>query len=490
MESTTGSVMQYFKAILLGFFLVFGSVATTLSYAQNGDDDQEEEEKTETLNPRIARDLLEAYEALKEENYAEGLLKLNTLLETQRDYMKPFDLASVLQIRGSALVNMDRYDEALRDFKRALELNALPRSQNIQLMFNVAQLYFQQENYREAIRYLKQWIAAVDEPNHNAYYMLAAGYYYLEQYDTAIPHAEHAIELLPEPNKRYYDLANILYSQTKEHAKRADLLETMVTYWASDASYWKQLAALYNELGRERRSFSTLEIAYRNGLLTTENDIVPLAQYYSLYNNPYRGAILLEKEMKAENVERSVENLELLSQLWSQAREHKKAIPVLREAAKLSDEGELSFRLGQVLLADEQNKAAEAALETAIEKGGLTDNDKADAWLLLGTARFNQAGPGDKVKRANADEAFKIAQRFKRTREQATQWRSYITAINNTERRQAALEAKQKQEIAESARERALTACRAQRLAGTELSQRCLDLFAEEDEKRNREEQG
>lgn len=484
----TGSVMQYFKAILLGFFLVFGTVAATMSYAQNGDDEQEEEEQTETLNPRIAKSLLEAYEDLKEEKYEEGLVKLNTLLETQREYMKPFDLASVLQIRGSALVNMDRYDEALQDFKRALELDALPRSQNVQLMFNVAQLYFQQEDYEQAIHYLKRWIAAVDEPNHNAYFMLAAGYYYLEEFETAIPHAERAIDLLPEPNKRYYDLANILYSQTDAHAKRADLLETMLTYWASDASYWKQLAALYNELNQERRSFSTLEIAYRNGLLTDENDIVSLAQYYSLYNNPHRGAVLLEKEIEAENVERNVDNLELLSQLWSQAREHRRAIPVLREAAKLSDEGELSFRLGQVLLADEQNAAAESALETAINKGGLDEDDKADAWLLLGTARFNQAGPGDKAKRANADEAFKIAQRFKRTREQATQWRGYITAINNTERRQAALEAKQKREIAESARERALTGCRAQRLAGTELTEECRDLFAEEEARRDNEE--
>lgn len=363
----TGSVMQYFKAILLGFFLVFGSVATTASFAQNDEDNQEEEEQTETLDPRIARDLLEAYEALKEEKYAEGLELLNALLEKNREYMKPFDLASVLQIRGSALVNMDRYDEALRDFSRALELDALPRSQNIQLMFNVAQLYFQQEDYEQAIHYLKQWIAAVDEPNHNAYYMLAAGYYYLEEFETAIPHAERAIDLLPEPNKRYYDLGNILYSQTEAHAKRAELLETMLTHWASDESYWKQLAALYNELGRERRSFSTLEIAYRNDLLKDENDIVSLAQYYSLYNNPQRGAALLEKEMEAENVERDVDNLELLSQLWSQAREHKKAIPVLREAAKLSDEGELSFRLGQVLLADEQNVLVDGPAGLALE---------------------------------------------------------------------------------------------------------------------------
>ena len=227
------------------------------------------------------------------------------------------------------------------------------------------------------------------------------------------------------------------------------------------------------------KAFSALETAYVNGLIDEEDDIVLLAQYYSTFENPHRGARLIESEMEEGNVEETVDNLELLSQLWSQAREHKKAIPVLRQAARLSNEGLLSFRLGQSLLADEDNEAAEEAFETALNKGGLDDARRAEAWMLLGNARFNQAGPGDRELRSAADEAFARAEQFSSTRGQASDWRQYITAINRTERRQAELEQEQGERLASAARERLLTGCRAQQLAGTEVSERCREIMAE-----------
>ena len=103
----------------------------------------------------------------------------------------------------------------------------------------------------------------------------------------------------------------------------------------------------------------------------------------------------------------------------------------------------------------------------------------AEAWVLLGTARFNQAEPGDREQRDDADQAFAQAQQYARTRRQASDWRNYIDAINRTERRQATLEEQQNERLAESARERLLTACRARELAGSELTDRCREILAE-----------
>ncbi|TVS11958.1 MAG: hypothetical protein EA419_06590, partial [Wenzhouxiangella sp.] len=216
-----------------------------------------------------------------------------------------------------------------------------------------------------------------------------------------------------------------------------------------------------------------LESAYLAGLIEDESDILVLSQFYSTFNNPYRGARLIEREMEDGRVERSVGNLELLSQLWSQAREHRQAIPVLREAARLSDTGQLSFRLGQALLATEDNERAAAAFEDAIDKGELDDGVLGEAWILLGNARFNQAGPGDRQQRRLADQAFAEAERFPGTRAQARDWRGYIKAIDDTETRQAMLEQEQSERLEAAAQDRFLTACRAQQLAGTTLTDEC-----------------
>lgn len=460
---------------LLGCLAMALAVAATPLHAQDDDDDGE----AKTLDPRVAQDLLGAYEKLENEEYEQALRELNRLMDRRGDNMKDFDKASVLQIRGTAYVNIDDLDNAVEDFTGALALDALPSDQQNQLRFNVAQIFFVNERYEDSLRMFEEWMKADVEVTHSTYFMIAAAHYNIDQLREALDPINKAIELSDEPQRRYYDLLNALYSRLEMVPERTELMETMVEIWPDDLSYWRQLSSLYAEQEQQMKAFSALETAYVNGLIEDEDDIVLLAQYYSTFDNPHRGGELLESEMQNGNVEETVENLELLSQLWSQAREHRKAIPVLRQAAELSDDGGLSFRLGQALLADENNEDAEEAFETALDKGGLGDGRRAEAWILLGNARFNQAGPGDRDQRNAADEAFAQAEKFGSTRRQANDWRKYIAAINQTERRQAQLEQEQGERLASAARERLVTGCRAQRLAGSELSERCREILAE-----------
>lgn len=473
------------RAALFGVVAVSIALPVVVEAQSNGNREEErgERRRAESLDPRVARDLLPAYEMLQNDQFPEALTALDALVNRLGSSMKPFDLASVLQIRGSALVNLERYADAIRDFERAIQLDALPPEQNDQLLFNVAQLYFQQERYRESISTFERWLKYAEAPDANVYFMLAAAHYYLDEYSKARPHAERAKQLAAEPDKRHFDLLNILYSELNLPAQRTKLLQEIISIWPSDPSYWKQLAAIHMEQGRERDAFTTLELAYKSGLIDGEQDIVSLAQFYSVFNNPFRGGQMLEEEMKKGRVERSTKNLELLSQLWSQAREHRRAIPVLEEAARSSDSGMLSYRLGQVLLSDENNADAEKAFEAAIRKGDLSESARSDVWMLLGTARFNQAGPGDRAKRNEADQAFASAERFAVTRTRAKEWREYITAINDTEDRQAALERQQQESLAEAARQRELSYCRTQQISGQGVSEECEQLLLEEQER-------
>lgn len=463
-------VQSTLAAVLVSGLLAIAAVGTVAAQSD------EERKPAQSLDPNVARDLLGAYEDLQNDRDRQALDKLNALLQSRGERMKPFDRASVLQIRGSAHVNLENYKAAIKDFEEALKLDALPAEQNTQLRFNVAQLYFQDENYSEAIRYLERWMLEVDSPGANAFYLLAAAHYYSDDYQKARGPIERALQLSEKPERRYLELANIIYAELNLATPRASVLNRLIQLAPGEKSFWKQLAGLYSQQEGEaaqRKAFTTLEVAYRAGLIDEATDILSLAQFYSLFNNPHRGAALLEEHMKSGLIERDVKTLELLSQLWSQAREHSKAIPVLREAASLADTGELSFRLGQVLLADEQTEAAEKALLAAVQKGGLKPADLAEAWLLLGTARFNQAGPGDRAQRERADQAFAEAQRFASTRAQASQWRQYVAAINDTEDRQASLEKQQAAAIDKATRERLKSSCRAQQLSGTELSEDC-----------------
>ena len=438
--------------------------------------------QSDSLSPALANELIEAYDLLEADKFTEALAALNRIMERRDARMSPFERASVLQVRGSAHVSLDNYAAGLRDFETAIAQQALPEPQQRRLQFNVAQLYFVTENYAKALELFMEWIKGEENPGPQTWFLVSGAHYQLEQYEQSLQAISTAIPLLNEPERRYYDLKNALLSELQRHSARIDLLKEMVVIWPETLAYWRQLSALYMETDNLQASFSALETAYLAGLVEEQRDIVALAQFYSAFNNPIRGAQMLEAEMAAERVEETVENLQLLSQLWSQAREHRKAIPVLRRAAGDADTGMLSFRLGQALLADEQNEAAEVAFVAAIDKGELDDNILAQAWILLGNARFNQAGPGDRARRMQADAAFERAERFTSTRSQARDWRSYISAINQTEIRQAQLEREQSERLDEAARDRAISACRALQLAGSVLSAECRELLGLDEE--------
>lgn len=438
--------------------------------------------QAQTLSPAVANDLLRAYELLENDETSEALSALNRLMERRGESMSPFDRASVLQIRGSAYVQLDDFDRALADFERAIAQDALPPEQVNRLRFNMAQLYFVTEQFDKSIEFFERWLAEDPEVTANTYFMLAGAYYQVGNLERSLESVTKSVELAATPERRHYELKNVLLNELNRVRPRTQLLERMVVIWPDELSFWRQLSALYLDQDDQLRAFGALESAYLAGLIEDERDLLLLGQFYSSFNNPYRGGRLIEREMEAGRVERNVRNLELLSQLWSQAREHRLAIPVLREAAQLSDTGQLSFRLGQALLADENHAAAETALQAAIDKGELDQNILAEAWMLLGNARFNQAGPGDRAQRRSADQAFAQAERFASTRSQARGWRDFIRAIDDTETRQAQLEREQTERLEEAAQERFLMACRAQQLAGTTLSEECRRVLREVEE--------
>ncbi len=409
----------------------------------------EESGNSKTLDTRVAQSLQVIFEQMQAEQYQAALAGLNQLISQRGDSMKGFDRATTFELRGSVKASLEDYRGAQRDFQVALDTNELPASRQNQLRYFISQLNFQLEDFQGAIRGLNAWIqnarACNETVDTNAYYLLAAAYVQLNppNYRSALGPAENAVSGLTEPKKGNYDLLNLIYSELGERNKRTALLEQMVNYWPGEKSYWTQLSGAYSTGGKDREAFSVLEVAYRAGLLTTESELKTLVQYYSFFDNPYRGAKMLEREMGAGNIKRNQDNLILLSQLWSQAREHKKSIPILREAASGSSKGSLSYRLGQVLLADEQYRESQRALETALNKGGMSRKDTGDAWLLLGTARFSQAGPEDTAIWRNARRAFVNAQSYEGARKRASDWITYIDAVTNTYKAGKELEKRQ-----------------------------------------------
>ena len=130
-----------------------------------------------------------------------------------------------------------------------------------------------------------------------------------------------------------------------------------------------------------------------------------MAQLYLSMEVPYKAAVVLQKGIDTGQVDLEVKNWRMLSQAWFLAQDDQMAIAALREAAKLSDDGELDIRLARSLANTANFEGCVNSAATAISKGDLKRDD--ESYITLGMCQFEVASYED------SKESFGFAEKFK-----------------------------------------------------------------------------
>jgi len=166
------------------------------------------------------------------------------------------------------------------------------------------------------------------------------------------------------------------------------ILERLLFEWPKK-EYWTQLSAVYGQLKFDDKQMSSYRTAYEEGFLEKSNELVQMSQLYLSNEVPYKAAVILQKGFDAGQVDPEVKNWRLLSQAWFLAADDQMAIAALREAAKLSDDGELDIRLARSLANIADFDGCVQSAETAISKGDLKRDD--ESYITLGMCQFEVA---------------------------------------------------------------------------------------------------
>ena len=170
------------------------------------------------------------------------------------------------------------------------------------------------------------------------------------------------------------------------------ILERLLIEWPKK-EYWTQLSAVYGQLQFDDKQISSYRTAYEEGFLVRSNELVQMAQLYLSMEVPYKAAVILQKGIAAGQVDLEVKNWRMLSQAWFLAQDDQMAIAALREAAKLSDDGELDIRLARSLANTANFEGCVNSATTAIGKGDLKRDD--ESYITLGMCQFEVASYED-----------------------------------------------------------------------------------------------
>jgi tetratricopeptide (TPR) repeat protein len=400
---------------------------------------KEKEQKTEgrVLSTSVGKAIVAAQEALMAEppDNRTAIDVLTTLLNNPKQKLSPYERAISLQIRGNANYAVGNIKGTIKDWEEAMATGAFNQSEIDALKPNVGQLYIAEGQYVKGATMLEDWLRGGGKANERIHMMVATAWLQADQYRKALPHAEAALRMAKPVKKKHFNTLNYIYHELKMHAKQASLLERQVSIWPDDKKVWRSIASLKQQANKSREAFEVNKIMYLNGMLNKERELLALAQYYSYYEVPYRGASILEREMNAGRVSKTKKNLELLANMWRQAREYDRAIPILTAAANISADGGLYEKLGEAYYSEEQYDKAEKAFRKALQKGV---KKPGNAYILIANSLYERNRPRDAIK------AFKKATQYPYSRRTANGWIKFINGEFAVAAAQAAFKSKVK----------------------------------------------
>jgi tetratricopeptide (TPR) repeat protein len=365
-------------------------------------------------------------ELMANENPSAALVALNALRAGE---LNCYEEGAALQLSAAIKIQTEDYLGAVRDLETLIARGFISGDQLESTYYNISQLYLTTDNKEKALEYMDKWMGAGGVPNRSQKWTLAVLYQQMDRFPESLVWAERVLaDDGPNAERSVYDFLIFLYDKTGNFAKKAEILELLLSKDPTDRRLWDAIAGDYFRGGQERKAFEVQKAMYLGGILQTEDELMRIVNFYNSFDVPYAAAKILEKEMNAGRISRSYERLELLANLYQVAREFQKAIPVIEQAAEMAPNGKMYERLGRSFSELQDWENAEDALIKAINKGGL--DNVGLSWVLVGQSRY------EREDRSGAREAFRNA-----NNRGGRGWIDFMAAEDNTARALVVFEA-------------------------------------------------
>ena len=446
-------LQKYFIAFISIFFITF----TFNIEAQNQSSDREVKKtnikykKARALQARTAKEMAKVYEALevvddKGEPDPDMETVLSILTELRRDManLKSYDRSVMWNAWAFVYFSDGKYDQAMDAYYNLINEPEVTIRLRVGALLSLAQLHLVQENYKEGIELILQWMNEVEKVTAQSYSLLGQAYYQTGDFRKSLSSMETAVTMAEEegykPRENWYVIMAACIGELKKEIgekesllRQIDIYEILVNLYPKK-QYFIQLGGSYGQLGREKDYMITLKAAHQKDFLNKESEYLALTQLLLLNQNPYWAAQVFvsgqkkmitivdektEEEKIVPVVKDTEKNLKLLADAWRMAQEIDKAIPVLEKAANMSKDGESFVLLGNLYLSEDKVEKAVEAINKGLEKGKV--KKLSQVYLTLGQAYF------ELEKFEDAKKNFRIAARDKdkKIKQQANNWIKY-----------------------------------------------------------------
>ncbi len=346
---------------------------------------------------------------------AETLLKK---LETSKEIREKLDKAYVRFYLGYFYTLQDDAENAMHYFLEALGYEALPSEQIENAYLNLVQLALELELQDQALEYLDQVIARTNPPK-SLYYIYKAQIYLGQQrFAETLDMIQKATAIDGTPQLNWLKMKYYCHYMQQEYALAIGTLKLLIAAEPDTKEYWLQFSSLYSIEEKFAQSLAVLDIARVSKMELTQNEWLRLIAWLRYANVPYKAARIMEQQMETGTLEANEKQLNLLGDLFYEAKDYDEAVVHLQKAAQLHHSAKIYYKLARIAMQRHHNEAVIENILKALQYGD--EEKRGEKHLLLGKAYYELEMP------SKARSAFQEALKYEPSRKMAQAWLQYI----------------------------------------------------------------
>lgn len=173
-------------------------------------------------------------ENMNADQYSAALTKLNEVIELPA--LNPYEKSVIHQMRGQALYELKRNEEAIQAFEDAITAGGLLPNEAKQIRLNIAQLHIGEGNHVVGAEMIEQWERDGNQLKPNHVELLVQAWVSADEYGRALPWAEKWFEAADPKERKHFDLLNFLYNNLGLSVRQSILVDEMKKQWPDEFS--------------------------------------------------------------------------------------------------------------------------------------------------------------------------------------------------------------------------------------------------------------
>jgi tetratricopeptide (TPR) repeat protein len=354
-------------------------------------------EAQQKVSASVGKPLKAAQDAIQKRNWNGALAAIK-----QAQAVEPrtaYDNYKINELLWYVYLQQGRNADAARLLEQQMASGLMPAGEKVQRTKTLAQLYFRGGSYGKATQYASQYLKS-SPGDQEMQLMVAQAYYQQKDYKNAIAAADRMIKGSAKPSEDVLQLKLRSSYEIGDKAGSAEALDLLLKYYPSQDTWSRVLDGFIAQTKHDHELLALYRLSEDVGVLSKPRQYTDMSQALVVAGFAIEGQRIIEKGIAAgvfqgEELARAQRTLESAKRRADAERAELPKAAAKLAAAKTADE---MYAVGKLYFSAGDYAQASAALAKAVAKGGLADPDEGN--MLLGISLSRQG------KKAEAAKAF------------------------------------------------------------------------------------